>query len=343
MKLREAVLQALKDKNGAWLSGEGLSAYLQVSRTTVWKQIKALQAEGYLIDSSSKKGYRLSAEPDLLSAEEVLPGLASQVFGRQDYFYYQETDSTNKQARALASSGYPEGTIVVAEMQNDGRGRRGRNWYSPAHQGIYLSIILRPSLPLKELSRVSLVNAVAVAETLETELNLPARIKWPNDILIENRKVAGILSEAVTDMDGIEYIVTGIGMNINNPLEDFPEDFRTLPTSLLAENQHPVSRIKVLQGLLTRWEKHYFQLLAGDFAATLEKAKSMSLVIGQRLRLDTINGLVEGQAIDIDANGYLLLRDDTGFIHTVMSGEIEILSDSPSDQQELLTKKIKNG
>jgi BirA family biotin operon repressor/biotin-[acetyl-CoA-carboxylase] ligase len=329
MTLREAVLKALKEQNGQWFSGEALSEILKVSRTTVWKQIKTLQAEGYEVDSSPKKGYRLSSPPDLLSPGEVCPGLTTEVLGRKHYFYYQEIDSTNNRARDLASTGYPEGTIVVAEMQTAGRGRRGRSWYSPAIKGIYLSVILRPVLPLNEISRVSLVTAVAVAETLAAELNLQPLIKWPNDILINNRKIAGILSEAVTDMDGVEYIVTGIGININNQIQDFPNDFHTTATSALAENDRPGSRAKVLQGLLARLEDHYYQLLDGNFAPTLEKAKSLSMVIGQELRLDTINGFIVGQAIDIDDNGFLIVRDQSGTIHTIMSGEISILPPSP--------------
>jgi len=326
MTMREAVLQALKEKNGEWLSGEMLSESLKVSRTTVWNQIKALLAEGYKVESSPKKGYRLSSPPDILSPAEVCPELTCKVFGRKDYFYYQEIDSTNSQARSLASKGYPEGTLVVADMQTAGRGRRGRSWYSPGSQGIYMSIILRPVLPLKEISRISLLVAVAVAETLEEELNLPARIKWPNDILINNKKIAGILSEVVTDMDGIEYIVVGIGLNINNRLQDFPSDLRTPATSARVEDQRFISRVKVLQGLLVRLENRYFDLLAGNFAGTLEKGKSLSVAIGQELKLDTINGVLVGRAVDIDDNGFLLLRDHSGIIHTIMSGEITILS-----------------
>jgi BirA family biotin operon repressor/biotin-[acetyl-CoA-carboxylase] ligase len=330
MTLRESVLVSLKEKNGQWVSGEALSEILKVSRTTVWKQIKTLQAEGYEVDSSPKKGYRLSTPPDLLSPAEVCPGLTTEVLGRKDYFYFREIDSTNNRARDLAATGYPEGTVVVSEMQTAGRGRRGRSWYSPAIEGIYLSVILRPVLPLIEISRVSLVTAVAVAETLKAELNLQPRIKWPNDILINNRKIAGILSEAVTDMDGVEYIVTGIGLNINNQLQDFPSEFRATATSARAEWGHPGSRVKVLQGLLARLESHYYQLLDGSFARTLEKGKSLSMVIGQELRLDTINGFIVGQAIDIDDNGFLLVRDHLGIIHTIMSGEISILPSSPS-------------
>lgn len=330
MTLREAVLLALKEKNGEWLSGELLSESLNVSRTTVWNQIKALLAEGYEVESSPKKGYRLSSPPDILSSAEVCPELATKVFGQTDYLYYQEIDSTNNQARSLASTGYPEGTVVVADMQTAGRGRRGRSWYSPGSQGIYMSVILRPLLPLKEISRISLLTAVAVAETLEEELNLPARIKWPNDILINNKKVAGILSEAVTDMDGIEYIVVGIGLNISTRLQDFPSDFRTAATSAHLEDARPVSRVKVLQGLLARLERHYFDLLAGSFEGTLLKGKSLSLIIGQELRLDTINGFLVGQALDIDENGFLLVRDQSGIVHTIFSGEVTILPPDPA-------------
>jgi BirA family biotin operon repressor/biotin-[acetyl-CoA-carboxylase] ligase len=178
---------------------------------------------------------------------------------------------------------------------------------------------------LKEISRVSLVTAVAVAETLEEELNLQPRIKWPNDILINHRKIAGILSEAVTDMDSIEYIVTGIGLNINNHVQDFPSNFRTPATSATTEYENPVSRVKLLQGLLHHLESCYHQLLDGNFARVLEKGKKLSMVIGHEVELDTITGLLVGEAVDMDDNGFLLVRDQSGTIHTIMSGEISIL------------------
>ncbi len=325
MTMREAILKALKDKNGSWLSGEALSEILKVSRTTIWKQIKLLQAEGYEVDSAPKKGYRLSASPDLLSPDEVAFGLATRILGRTHYLYYPAIDSTNNQARNLAAAGYPEGTVVVAEMQTDGRGRRGRSWYSPVGQGIYLSVIFRPVMPLQEISRLSLVAAVAVTAALEEELNLPARIKWPNDILINNLKIAGILSEAVTDLDGVEYIVIGIGLNINNPIAAWPSDFRTPATSALIEYARPVSRVKLLHSLLYHLENYYLELLAGNFANILNKGKSRSMVIGQNLQLDTINGLIIGQAIDIDDDGFLIIQDQSGAVHTIMSGEISLL------------------
>ncbi len=324
-------MTALKEKTGQWVSGEVLSENLGVSRTTVWKQIKNLINEGYKIESSTKKGYRISGPADLLSPDEVCPALATRVFGRTGYFYYQETDSTNTRARILASQGHPEGTVVVAEKQTAGRGRRGRNWFSPYSQGIYFTIILRPVMPLKDISRLSLVNAVAVAETLEQELNTCASIKWPNDVLIGNKKICGILSEAVTDVDSIEYVVTGIGINISNNIEDFPQDLRTPATSAVQYNRS-ISRVKIFQSLLLNYEKHYYQLLNGNFACTLQKARAMSTVIGQEVELETVNGLITGVAMDIDDSGFLMVRDRSGTLHTVMSGEINILSSSSQSE-----------
>lgn len=263
---------------------------------------------------------------DSLTPEAVVTGLMSRVFGRREYFYYREIDSTNNRALELAADGYPEGTVVVAETQTAGRGRRGRTWYSPPRHGLYLSVILRPQLPVREIPRVSLVIGVAVAETLEAAFQLPARIKWPNDILINNRKIAGVLSEVVTGSQGIDCIVTGIGLNINNPLQDFPGDLRTAPTSVLAEKETPVSRVRVLQELLMHLETRYYQLLEGNFNGILDKGKSLSTIIGKEVEYDSQNGPAIGQAVDIDDNGFLLVKDKSGKIHTVTSGEVYLSS-----------------
>jgi len=326
MALRESVLKALKAGNGEWVSGETLSQTLNVSRTAVWKQVQNLSTEGYKIESSPKKGYRISNPVDLLSPEEVKPGLLTEVFGQDNYFYYRQTDSTNKRARALANDGYPEGTVIVAEEQTDGRGRRGRSWYSPSNQGIYMSIILRPAFPLRQISRLSLLAGVASAEALKDELGLQPSIKWPNDILINGRKITGILSEAVTDMDSIEYIVLGIGININNLPQEFPEDFRTPPTSVLAENGQPGSRVKLLRKLLLSLERQYNFLEDDNFTPILEKARRLSMTLGQKVYFDEGSEVISGEAIDLDDKGYLLVRDYKGTIHTVMSGEISLLS-----------------
>jgi BirA family biotin operon repressor/biotin-[acetyl-CoA-carboxylase] ligase len=249
----------------------------------------------------------------------------TKVFGQDKYIYYRQTDSTNKRARALAMEGYPEGTVIVAEEQTDGKGRRGRSWYSPINQGIYMSVILRPTFPLRQISRLSLLAAVALAEALE-ETGLKPGIKWPNDILINGRKIAGILSEAITDMDSIEFIILGIGININNLLQDFPDDFRTSPTSILAEHGLPGSRIKLFQRLLFSLEKHYDLLQLDNFTPTLEKARHLSVVLGQKVSFDEGGEILSGTAIGLDDNGFLQVRDDNGTLRTVVSGEISQLT-----------------
>lgn len=326
MSLHANILEALKAKPGEWFSGEMLAESLHVSRTAIWKQIKKLQSEGYEIDSLPKKGYRLNASPDLLLPNEVCPDLKTKVFGRKNYFYYPEIDSTNNRARDLAIAGYSEGTVVVAERQTAGRGRRGRSWYSPASQGIYVSVILRPVLSLPEIAQISLVAAVAVAETLAEDLNLPARIKWPNDILVNGKKICGILTEAVTDMDSVEYMVLGMGLNINHRRQDFPAELRTIATSTLAEYGCRSSRVSILQDLLLHFERHYYDLLQDGLSQLLGKIRNLSMVIGQTVRIDTLNGFYIGEVIDIDDAGFLKVRDQHGFNRTVVSGEITVLS-----------------
>lgn len=319
---RETILSTMREKLGQWVSGEALSQELGVSRTSVWKQVKALQAQGYTIETSPKKGYRLAVVPDILSPAEVQPRLATQLFGQQHYYYFDEIDSTNNHAKKLAAQNYPEGTLVITEKQSAGRGRRGRTWDSKPGQGIYMSLILRPSLPLNELSRITLFIAVAIVDTLKNHSGLNPGIKWPNDILIEGRKISGILTEAVTDMDGIEYIITGIGLNVNQFKADFAEEFRHTATSIREETQQIVPRIPLLQELLFNLERRYQQMLGGGFADILDEVRSLSTVIGRDIKMDGIQGVTSGRAIDIDNNGFLMVRDANGNIHNVMSGEV---------------------
>ncbi len=329
MTLRKAILTTLKERKGEWVSGELLSSCHDVSRTAVWKQVKRLLEEGYIIESAPKKGYRLKTDPDILLPEEICSSLVTKRFGRENYVYYPETDSTNDRAKLLATQGYPEGTVVVAEMQRAGRGRRGRTWYSPANRGIYVSIILRPALPSHQISRIPLVTAVAVAETLNSELDLQALIKWPNDILIGGKKIAGILAEAATDMDSIEYVVVGIGLNISNDINEFPADLRMPATSVQAEQGRLASRTDILRALLYNMEIRYEQLLRGDFKETLAKARTLSMLLGQEVRLESKGDYIIGEAIEINSDGFLLVRDKQGTIRTVMSGEVDLLSSIP--------------
>lgn len=324
MAFRKAILTALKETPGEWVSGEALSQGLSVSRTTVWKYVRQLRSEGYAVETSPRKGYRLSAPPDLLSFEEISPGLQTRVFGREHYFYFPEIESTNSYARHLADTGYPEGTLIVAESQSAGKGRRGRHWHSEPGLGVYFSLILRPQLPLNELSRINLAIAVAITRALQAACSLKTGIKWPNDILVNGRKMAGILTEAVTDMDGLEYVVTGIGLNINHLDSDFPETLRPYATSVRIETGQEQSRMGIFQELLLHLEMNCQHLMNSAFESILADYRSLSLAIGREIQFDSEKGPAVGRGMDIDSNGFLIVQDSAGGSHKLMSGEISL-------------------
>ena len=221
MVTKDQLLVYLKEKRRTWISGELLSDELSVSRSAVWKHIRKLREEGYVIESSPKKGYLLRRDSDLLLPNEIRHGLNTKVFGKKDIEYFKEIDSTNTKAKDLAQGGAPEGTVVIAEKQTKGRGRRGRTWLSPEGDGIYATLILRPAMSPGEAPRITLMTAVAVAEALLSLIQIDIRIKWPNDILVNGRKLAGILTEITADMDAVNYIVVGLGLNVNNLMLDF--------------------------------------------------------------------------------------------------------------------------
>jgi len=254
---KDKLLLFLKENQGHWVSGELISNNLSVSRAAIWKHIQKLKEEGYVIESASKKGYLLSKSSDPITADEIRQGLSSKVFGKKDIIYLNETDSTNTRARELAAQGTPEGTLVIAEKQTNGRGRRGRSWFSPPGGGIYFSLILRPIISPSETPRITLMTAVVLAETLISLMKLKLKIKWPNDILVNGKKLAGILTEISTEMDAVNYIIVGIGLNVNTQFEDLPKEIKKTATSILIETGKQFPRVKLIQHYLKLYEKYY--------------------------------------------------------------------------------------
>ncbi len=325
MSSKDQLLVYLKEEKGKWVSGESLSRKMAVTRSAVWKHILRLKEEGYVIESSRKKGYFFRQSSDLLFANEIREGLKTHVFGRQDIVYFQETDSTNHRAKSLADRGAPEGTVVIAESQSEGRGRRGRTWFSPAGEGIYVSVILRPALSPNEASRLTLLAAVAAAETLLHLTSLNVRIKWPNDILVRGKKLAGILTQVSTEMDAVDYIVVGLGINVNTPLKDFPDDLRSSATSIQAEMNGPFPRISLLRLYLERFEDRYEMFKQSGFQPILERWKELSDIIGKKIRVDLLNHHCMGEVMDIDQDGILILRDQDGTLQRILSGDVTLL------------------
>lgn len=325
MSSKDQLLAYLKEEKGKWVSGESLSRKMAVTRSAVWKHIHRLKEEGYVIESSRKKGYFFRQSSDLLLAHEIREGLETRVFGKQDIVYFQETDSTNLRAKSLADRGAPEGTVVIAESQTEGRGRRGRTWFSPAGEGIYVSVILRPALSPNEASRLTLLAAVAAAETLLHLTLLNVRIKWPNDIMVRGKKLAGILTQVSTEMDAVDYIVVGLGINVNTPLKDFPDDLRSSATSIQAEMNGPFPRISLLRLYLERFEDRYETFKQSGFQPILERWKELSDIIGKKIRVDLLNHHCMGEVLDIDQDGILILRDQDGTLQRILSGDVTLL------------------
>jgi BirA family transcriptional regulator, biotin operon repressor / biotin---[acetyl-CoA-carboxylase] ligase len=322
MTTKEKLLAKLKAHAGQWISGEQVSNQLGISRAAIWKQINGLKSDGHGIQSLPKKGYRLARAADLMLPAEIAAGLTTRVMGRSGLVCLKETDSTNLQAKARAAQGADEGTVVVAETQTSGRGRRGRSWFSSAGRSIYASIILRPPMAPAQAPQITLMTAVAVAQTLRETAQLNATIKWPNDILIDGKKIAGILTEISTDMDVVDYVVVGLGINVNTLEKEMPADIRAIATSALIQKGAPVERVTLLCALLKNFERCYDQLKSDGFAPIMAQWRRMSDIIGQPVYVDVLEKRYTGIVAAVDDDGVLILEDKQGHRHRIFSGDV---------------------
>jgi BirA family transcriptional regulator, biotin operon repressor / biotin---[acetyl-CoA-carboxylase] ligase len=318
---KHLLLDRLKENPNQWVSGESISNQLGISRTAVWKQINSLRKDGHRILSAPRKGYRLEQVADLLSAEEVSACLTTRIMGRPSITVLKQTDSTNLQARVLASRGAAEGTVIAAESQTCGRGRRGRVWLSPAGQGLCFSVILRPPMTPAQAPQITLMTAVAVVRTLK-QAGVQAHIKWPNDILVDGRKIAGILTEISTEMDQVDWVIVGLGLNVNTPADQLPGSIRELATSMRIQKGCPFSRAALLGDLLQDFEKCYEQLRTEGFASIMEQWRHMSDIIGQQVYVDVMGTRHHGTVAAVDDDGVLILEDSQGRIRRIFSGDV---------------------
>jgi len=316
MEPKEQILEMLKDHPEEFVSGEDLSEALNISRTMVWKHISSLREDGYIIESVTGRGYMLKEIPDLLLPFEIKRNLKTEFVGRQIH-HFDELASTNLRARQIASDS-PNGTIIVAERQLEGRGRMGREWSSPP-DGIYLSMILKPGIPPDHIHRLTLVAGVAAAEVLN-ELGLKAEIKWPNDILINGKKVCGILTEMDAEMNAVNYVIIGIGINANTDLDMLPPITRIGATSIKEELGREVDRVAITQNFLERFERHYVTFLTGDLHPVLEYWREHSSTIGRRVKIVTKFRTIVGEAVGIDHDGALIVELDDGTVEKAITG-----------------------
>ncbi len=257
---------------------------------------------------------------DLLLPTEIRTGLDTKVLGKREIIYFRETDSTNTRAKALAARGAPEGTLVVSEKQEKGRGRKERNWFSPSQEGIYASLILRPNIAQRDAPKITFLTAVAAAEALLSLTQLKVSIKWPNDILVNGKKVGGILTEISPERGAIDYAVVGLGLNVNT--SRFPDDIREKATSILMETGKPFSRVQLIREYL-RWYEQYYEVCKGvGFEPVMERWRELTDMIGRQIQVDVNGETYVGKVQHIDKDGALILEDDRGELHRISSGDV---------------------
>lgn len=321
--MKNKILELLKNSEENFISGERISESLGITRAGIWKYMKLLKEEGYEIESFTKKGYRLLSSPDLLSYEEIKPFLKTEFLGR-NLLYFDSLDSTNTKAKELANLNAPNGTVLVSEEQTLGRGRLGRSWVSPKYKGIWTSFILRPNLEPIKIGIVTQIAAAAIHKALLEE-GIPSQIKWPNDIVINGKKTCGILIELSCEINFINYVVVGIGINVNLDKEDLPEELLDKATSLKIESEKIISRKRLLASLLNNFEILYKNLIETDSASSsIDICKEASAVIGKEIRIIQGQKVIEARALDINDEGNLIVQYLDGSVKAVFSGEVSV-------------------
>ncbi len=303
-RIKGEVLKALRESSD-YVSGEVLSKELGISRVSIWKHIHSLKKDGYLVETSPK-GYRLLSSPDLLLPCEF-PCL------EQKIHHFQEIDSTMDVAKELAKKGAKEGTIIIAESQNRGRGRLRREWLSP-QGGIYFTLILRPRISPVYAPRINLMASVAVARTIRRLFGLRAELKWPNDVLVEGRKVCGILAEMDAETDTVNFVNVGIGINANASISHFEKTATFLKDAFGEE----ISRKDFLSSVVAEIAEQQALLTKADL---LEEWKNLSATLNKNVKIVASGEELVGRAIDIDTNGALILQSEDGSLRSAIAGD----------------------
>ncbi len=324
MSLDTQILSALRNAGTGTVSGTELSQQLGVSRAAVWARIESLRSLGYEIQAGPHLGYRLCSSPDLIHAEDLLSRLGpGRLIGR-DIRVFQETTSTNDVVEKLARDGVKEGVVVFAEAQTSGRGRMGRKWISPPGKGLWFSVLLRPGMRPQNATQLTVTSAVALRRAIHYVTRLSPDIKWPNDLLLHSRKVAGVLTEMHAELDRIKYLILGIGVDVNLAASDFPADVRRLATSLKAELGKPVSRPELAVAVLTEMDAAYARVLAGDFAALAAEWEAHCTTVGAQVRIHAGDREIRGRAESLAEDGALLVRTDHGHLERIVGGDVTL-------------------
>ena len=321
------ILCALRETPGGSVSGADLSRKLGVSRAAIWARIEALRGLGYDIEASPHLGYRLVSAPDLLHAEDLHSRLGTTRIVGRDIRVFERTTSTNDIIARLARDGIREGAVVFAESQSRGRGRLGRLWISPARKGLWFSILLRPDLPPQSATQLTVAAATALARAIALQTGLVPEIKWPNDILIRGKKVAGILTELTAELDHVKEVVLGIGVDVNLDAAEWPHDLRKTATSLKIESGQAVDRAELAVAILRELDGDYERIRRGQFELVAGEWQQRCGTLGREVSIRIGDRVVRGRAESLDAEGALLLRTQHGRLERIIGGDVTMEKD----------------
>jgi len=306
------------------VSGTDLAEQLRISRAAIWARIEELRQLGYDIEAGPHLGYRLISVPDVLHADDLLARLyKTKIIGR-DIRVFEQTTSTNDVIEKLARDGVKEGVVVFAESQTRGRGRLGRKWVSPAYQGLWFSILLRPDLRPQETTQLTVASATALCRAIQAETGLNPEIKWPNDILVGGKKVAGVLTELSAELDLVKHVILGIGVDVNLGTGEWPADLRKQATSLKIEAGRAFSRADLATAILRELDNDYGRVCAGQFAAVADEWEARCQTIGRQVTIQIGSRRVQGQAESLGESGELLLRTEHGHLEQISGGDVTL-------------------
>ncbi|MFH1784129.1 MAG: biotin--[acetyl-CoA-carboxylase] ligase [bacterium] len=322
------ILNTLKSKTKGFVSGEQLGTSLKISRTAIWKSVERLRSNGYKIEAHKKEGYRLLGIPDSLLPQEIQYALRTKFVGKKIH-YFKKIPSTNEHAKRFAAQGASEGTVVIAEMQTRGKGRLGKQWVSPAG-GIWMSVVLRPSCSPQEAIFVTMIATLAARDAIEDLTGLKAFIKWPNDVMLKVpsrkkspsvlRKVCGVLTEMAAEVGRVNYLVVGMGLNVNNELPRFLEDI----ACSLCERSHEVDRLALTKSILEKFEYYYLLFLKEGPGSILRQVRKYSAILDKTVRVDLPGGSISAKALRITDRGTLVLKMKNGTKKDIIAGEVSL-------------------
>lgn len=325
--MKNKILKILKENNN-FISGEYLSELFGVTRAAIWKSIKQLENEGYVIESRTKIGYKLISLPDRLYSSEIKELIPKSNTIGNNIIYFEELDSTNNYAKNLPISEINEGNVVVTEYQNKGRGRLNRVWVSPKYKDIKFSLILKPNISFQNIGHLTILFALAVCEAIEKYMGMTFEIKWPNDILFGGKKICGILTEISGEIDNIQFVVVGTGINVNTTQDDFNEELKDKITSLKIIAGKNINRVALFAQVLNSIEKYYMNYNFDNFNEILMEYKNKLTIMNQDIDINLGNDTLVGYVLDIMPNGSLKVRLKSGEIREFISGEVSIRSKS---------------